>query len=255
MYPTLLHFGKITIFTYGFFLALGFLAGIFLAKTEAKRVGEDPDKILDLAFYILIAAIVGSRIFYVATNPKLYMAAPLEIFKIWNGGLVFYGGFIAALITGLVYLHRKDMPVWKTTDIIAPSLALGQTLGRLGCFFAGCCYGKVCELPWAVTFTHPDTLAPIGQPVHPTQLYSAATNLTIFILLYAFRRKKKFDGQLFWTYVFLYGITRSIIEMFRGDFRGDLIFNTLSISQATGILMGVLAIIMFFYLGRKHQKA
>ena len=255
MYPTLLHFGKITIYTYGFFLALGFLAGIFLAKTEAKRVGEDPDKILDLAFYILIAAIVGSRIFFVATNPKLYVSAPLEIFKIWNGGLVFYGGFIAALVTGLAYLHLKQMPVWKTTDILAPSLALGQSLGRMGCFFAGCCYGKACTLPWAITFTHPDTLAPIGKPIHPTQLYSALTNLAIFIFLFAIRRKKKFDGQLFWMYVLLYGITRSIIELFRGDPRGGLVFDILSISQATGIMMGALAVVMLIYLGRRQKEA
>lgn len=254
MYPTLLNLGKLTIYTYGFFLAMGFLAGIFLAKHEAKRVDEDPDKILDLAFYILIAAIVGSRIFYVATNPKIYVSAPLEIFKIWNGGLVFYGGFIAALVTALLYMRIKSMPVWKTTDIIAPSLALGQTLGRLGCFFAGCCFGKTCEYPWAVIFSHPDTLAPSGIPIHPTQLYSAFTNFIIFILLFFFRKKKKFDGQLFWTYVFLYGITRSIIEIFRGDFRGELVFGVLSISQATGCLMAILAVTMIVILRRKHEK-
>jgi phosphatidylglycerol:prolipoprotein diacylglycerol transferase len=254
MYPTLLHLGKLTIYTYGFFLALGFLAGIFLAKYEAKRVGEDPDKILDLAFYILIAAIVGSRIFYVATNPKIYLDAPLEMFKIWNGGLVFYGGFIAALITALVYMRIKGMPVWKTTDIMAPSLALGQTLGRLGCFFAGCCFGKTCELPWAVTFNHPDSLAPVGIPIHPTQLYSAITNFLIFIFLFSFRKKIKFDGQLLWIYVFLYGITRSIIEMFRDDFRGELVFGVLSISQATGCLMVILAVIMYVILRNKQQN-
>ena len=254
MYPTLLQLGKLTIYTYGFFLALGFLTGIFLAKHEAKRVDEDPDKILDLAFYILIAAIVGSRFFYVATNPKIYLASPLEMFKIWNGGLVFYGGFIAALVTALFYMRIKNMPVWKTTDIIAPSLALGQTLGRLGCLFAGCCFGKTCDLPWAITFTHPDTLAPSAIPIHPTQLYSALTNFIIFIFLFSFRKKKKFDGQLFWTYVFLYGITRSIIENFRGDFRGELVFGVLSISQATGCLMAILAIIMIVILRNKHQK-
>lgn len=254
MYPILLNLGKITIYTYGFFLAMGFLAGIFLAKHEAKRVGEDPDKILDLAFYILVAAIVGSRIFYVATNPKIYLAAPLEILKIWNGGLVFYGGFIAALATALIYMRLKDMAIWKTTDIMAPSLALGQSLGRLGCFFAGCCYGKACDLPWAVTFTHPDSLAPTGIPIHPTQLYSSLTNFLIFILLFFFRKKKSFDGQLFWVYVFLYGITRSIIEFFRNDFRGGLVFNTLSISQTTGCVMAILAVIMIAYLRGKPRK-
>jgi phosphatidylglycerol:prolipoprotein diacylglycerol transferase len=147
------------------------------------------------------------------------------------------------------------MPGWKTTDIMAPSLALGQALGRMGCFFAGCCYGKTCDLPWAVTFTRPDTLAPIGIPIHPTQLYSALSNFIIFLFLFSFRKKKKFEGQLFWSYVFLYGVTRSIIEIFRGDFRGELVFNVLSISQATGCVMAILAVIMIVYLRGKHQKS
>jgi len=189
MHPVLLKLGPLTIHTYGFFIAMGFIAGIFLAKREAKRLGESPERIMDLSFYILIAAIAGSRLLYIFINPEIFLSDILESFRIWNGGLVFYGGFIAALIVGIVYLKMKKMPLWRTTDIAALSLALGQFFGRLGCFSAGCCYGKACDLPWAVTFTNPDTLAPIGIPLHPSQLYQAAGNLIIFVILWLFRRR------------------------------------------------------------------
>ena len=251
MHPVLLKLGPLSIHTYGFFVAMGFIAGILLAKSEAKRLGEDPERIMDLSFYLLVAAIVGSRLLYIFINPKIFLSDILESFRIWNGGLVFYGGFIAALIIGLSYLKIKKMPLWRTTDIAALSLPLGQFFGRLGCFSAGCCYGKVCDLPWAVTFTNPDTLAPIGIPIHPTQLYHAISNLSIFVFLWFFRRRKKYNGQLFWLYILLYAVTRSFIEIFRGDFRGELIFGALSVAQAIGIIMAPVAVIMMAILRKK----
>ena len=191
MFPVLLKIGPISIFTYGSFIAVGFLAGIFLAIKEAKRLGEDHEKIMDLCFYILVAAILGSRLFYVATSPEMFLRNPVEILKIWNGGLVFYGGFIAALVTGVIFLKVKNIPVWKTADIMAASVALAHFFGRIGCFFAGCCYGKHCDLPWAVTFNHPDSLAPTGIPLHPTQLYEALGNLAIFHVPVLFPQTQK----------------------------------------------------------------
>jgi len=251
MFPVLLKIGPISIFTYGFFIAVGFLAGIFLATNEAKREGEDHEKIMDLCFYILIAAILGSRLFYVATSPEMFLKNPVEILKIWNGGLVFYGGFIAALVTGVIYLKVKNIPVWKTADIMAPSVAIAHFFGRIGCFFAGCCYGKYCDLPWAVTFNHPDSLAPTGIPLHPTQLYEALGNLAIFLFLFFFRKYKKHDGQLFWLYVLIYGIMRSFIEIFRADFRGEFLYGVLSISQVVGGLMVVVSLTMLFIFRKR----
>ncbi|RLC16524.1 MAG: prolipoprotein diacylglyceryl transferase [Deltaproteobacteria bacterium] len=254
MYPVLLKFGNIAIHTYGFFIAVGFLVGISLAKKEAEKSGENPDKIMDLCFYLLISAIVASRLFYVATNLDIFLSDPLEIFRIWKGGLVFYGAFIGALIAVVIYLKKEKMPLWKTVDILIPSLAIGHFFGRLGCLFAGCCYGKTCDLPWAITFSHPESLAPMGIPLHPTQLYSAFNNLMIFGLLCLFRPRKKFDGQLFWIYVLLYGITRSVIEIFRGDFRGQIIFGMLSISQTIGGAFAFIAIIMLIVLSRRKAS-
>ncbi|MFC1813372.1 prolipoprotein diacylglyceryl transferase [Thermodesulfobacteriota bacterium] len=254
MYPVLFKIGKLSIFTYGAFVAAGFVAGILLAKREAGLLGEDQEKIMDLCFYILIAAIIGSRFLYVVINPEIFFSDPLEIFRIWNGGLVFYGGFIAAVGAAIIYLKNEKISIPKTSDIMAPSIAIGHFLGRMGCFFAGCCYGRGCDLPWAVKFTHPDSLAPIGIPLHPTQLYSSLNNLMIFTVLWCFRRRKKYDGQLFLIYVFLYGITRSFLEVFRGDDRGDSLFGIFSVSQVLGLSMAVVAVIMLLRPGTLFKK-
>ncbi len=255
MHPILIDFHGFAIHTYGFFVALGVLAGIFMARHEARRVGLDDEKIVDLCFYVVIAAIVGSRLFYVATNPRFFFQHPLEIVKIWNGGLVFYGGFIAAGLLVIILLRRYRLPLGKTVDIAAVSLPLGHFFGRLGCFSAGCCYGKVCTYPWAVMFTRSDSLAPLDVPLHPTQLYSAISNLAIFFIIFSLRTKKRFDGQLFWIYVLLYGSTRSIIEYFRGDDRGGMIFHMLSISQAIGLSFAAIAAVTLIILSRRANTA
>lgn len=255
MHPILIQMGRITIYTYGFFIALGILIAIVLARREAGRVGLDPDKIMDLSFYLVLSGIIGSRLFYVATTPDMFLEDPIEIFRIWNGGLVFYGAFLAALVTCFVYLKKHRMPVWKTADIYAPSVAAAHVFGRIGCFFAGCCYGKTCELPWAVTFEDPNSLArPLGVPLHPTQLYSSLNNLMIFGILVFIRPKMKFEGQLFWIYILLYGVTRSVIEFFRGDFRGEVLMGMFSISQVIGWSMALLAVGMLFILKKKSTS-
>ena len=247
MYPVLFKIGKLSIFTYGAFIAAGFVVGILLAKREAGLLGEDQEKIMDLCFYILIAAIIGSRFLYVVINPETFFSDPLEIFRIWNGGLVFYGGFIAAVVGAIIYLKKEKISIPKTSDIMAPSIAIGHFLGRMGCFFAGCCYGRVSDLPWAVKFAHADSLAPIGIPLHPVQLYSSLNNLMIFTLLWYFRQWKKYDGQVFLIYIFLYGITRSFLEVFRGDDRGDFLFGLFSVSQVLGLSIAGIAVMMLLY--------
>ena len=251
MHPILFKIGNVTLYSYGFMIALGFFLGIVLAMREARRLGENPEKIMDLSFYILVAAIIGSRLFYVVTAWSSFADNPLEIIKIWKGGLVFYGGFIGAVATAVIYMRLHRLPIWKSADILAPSLALGQTLGRLGCFLAGCCYGRSSNVAWSVTFTDQACLAPVNTPLHPTQLYSAFTNLAIFGVLLVFSRRNKITGRVFWTYVLLYGLTRSIIETLRGDFRGAEVFGLLSISQALGLTGAVVAIVMLVRVSRK----
>ena len=252
MHPILIKLGPITIYSYGFFLAIGFILAIFYATREAKRVGIEPQKISDLAFYLIIAALVGSRLLFIITEPHDFIENPFEVFKIWKGGLVFYGGFIGALATGIWYVKRHGMPIWRTSDIIAPAIALGQSLGRIGCFSAGCCYGKECDLPWAVTFTDPDSLARLGVPLHPTQLYEASLDFGIFLFLIAFKKRKTFDGQLIWLYTLLYAVARLIVESFRGDPRG-FVGGMLATSQLIGIVMIPISVFMLVRLGRKKQ--
>jgi phosphatidylglycerol---prolipoprotein diacylglyceryl transferase len=244
MYPVLLKIGPIALYTYGFFVALAFVVGISIAKWEAERLGLDPGPVTDLCFYILLSAMIGARLFYIAVNPGMFLNDPMEILKIWNGGLVFYGGFIVAAVVAIVYLKKRRLPLWQTADVLAPGLAAGHVLGRVGCFFAGCCYGKACDLPWAVTFSHPLSLAPLGTPLHPSQLYEVLNNLVVFSVLWLFRRRKTFDGQVFWIYLLMYGITRAVLEIFRGDPRGVFLNGQLSVSQIIGIGLAAMAMVM-----------
>lgn len=242
MHPILVHFGSVTLYTYGFFLAMGFLAAVWFSKRNARFYDLKPDDISDLFFVILISGIVGARLLYVTINFDDFRAGPLDIFKLWNGGLVFFGGFIGAVTASIVTLRIKNLPFFKTADTIAPGVALGHGIGRLGCFFAGCCYGRQCDLPIAVQFSHPDSLAPLHVPLHPTQIYMVAANLILFLILIFLQRRKRFHGMIFLSYIILYSVFRFIIEFFRGDFRGDVYFEFLSISQGIGILAIVIAV-------------
>jgi phosphatidylglycerol:prolipoprotein diacylglycerol transferase len=229
---------------------MAFLSAIALALREARSLGQDPSKILDLCFYMVLAAIVGSRVLYVLVNWPVFREDPFEIVRIWHGGLVFYGGFIGAVMTALWYMRRHRLPFLRTADILSPSVAFGQFVGRIGCFFAGCCYGTPCELPWAVTFTHPESLAPKGVALHPTQIYSSLNALFIFLVLVGLKRIKGFEGRTFFVYIFLYGVTRFVLEHFRGDDRGVFLHGMLSTSQLLGLIMAAGAIIMIIVLRR-----
>ena len=242
MYPILLEIGSIKLYTYGLFLALGFITAIWFTKRNARFYGIDHQTVSDLFFTILVSAIVGARLLYVAINLDDYTHNLLDIFKIWNGGLVFFGGFITATLAAVVFCRIKGLEVWKTADVLAPGLALGHALGRFGCLFAGCCFGKVCDLPIAVTFSHPQSLAPLNVPLHPTQLYMVGTNFIIFLILLAIQRRKRFNGMVFLSYVMLYSVFRSAVEYFRGDFRGDFVFEFISLSQGIGLVVSCLAL-------------
>jgi phosphatidylglycerol:prolipoprotein diacylglycerol transferase len=244
MYPILFHFGDFTVHTYGVLLALGFLLAVFLAREEARHAGIDPNVMLDMSFYILAGAILGSRLFYVLTNWAEFAGSPLDMFKFWRGGLVFYGGLIFAFLIGTWYVRKYKLAFWKLADIVAPSIALGQAMGRLGCFSAGCCYGKPTTALWAVTFRDPNSLAPLGVPLHPTQLYESAATFGIFLALLSMRRLERFQGRLLWFYLLFYSTARFIIEFYRGDPRGWAIPGLLSTAQATGIPVALFGLYM-----------
>lgn len=244
MHPVFFHIGSFKLYTYGFFVAMGFMTAVWVSKKNAKPHGIPSETITDLFFVILVSALTGARLLYVLINFDVYKNSVLDIFKIWNGGLVFFGGFIGAVAASVIYCRMKHLHVWKTADIISPGVALGHAVGRIGCFFAGCCYGKQCDLPFAVIFNDPETLAPIGVPLHPTQIYSVFSNLILFFILLYIQKKKKFDGMVFLIYIMLYSLFRFIIEFFRGDFRGDFIFDFLSMSQGIGLIVFFIAFVI-----------
>ncbi len=176
------------------------------------------------------------------------------LWTLMRSGGVFYGGLIAAVVVALWYLRHYRMPMWTVTDVFAPGIALGHVVGRMGCFFAGCCFGRPTGVAWAITFH--DTFAarnvgtPLNVPVHPTQLYEASAELLILGLLLASERQgRQFPGRTFWLYMFLYGVSRFVIEFYRGDERGMI--GMLSTSQFVSVILVPLAIVMLVVLGRR----
>lgn len=254
MHPVLFKIGPVVVHTYGALMALAFLMAMVISKREAKIYGEDPEKVADLIFYILVWGIIGARLFYVGVNLSWFLKHPLDVLKVWEGGLVFYGGFIGGLGAAIFCVKRRQMAFWRSLDILTPALPFGHFLGRLGCFNAGCCYGKTCDLPWAVTFSDRLSLAPTGVPLHPSQLYEAGANLLLFGLIMAVRKKTWYSGQLFWGYVVAYGVIRSVLELFRGDERGSFVMG-LSPAQQVGVVLIVAGITGLVVLGTRARKA
>ena len=253
MYPRLFELGPITIYTYGVLLASAYLLGLRLATTRARSRGLDGARVLDLGIYIIISALIGAKLLLFVTDFQTFRNDPGELLTLARSGGVFYGGLILAVTVALWHIRRVGLPLWTTCDVFAPGIALGHIVGRFGCFFAGCCYGKPTNVPWAITFT--DKFAelnvgtPLNRPLHPTQLYEAGAEALILAFLLTTERKgRPFAGRTFWLYMLLYAISRYVIEIFRGDERGTVgIFST---SQFISVVLAPLAIVMLIFLAR-----
>lgn len=241
--------GGLPIYTYGVLVALAFLVGISWTLHEARLAGVDRERVADLTFYIIIAAIVGSRLLYVVIEWERYGTDPLAILRVWEGGLVFYGGLLGCLAISGWYTRRQGWSLRTTADLYMPGVALGHAIGRLGCLMAGCCYGRPVggDPWWALHFpSNPVTLAPGGIPLYPTQLMESVTEGAIFLLLVWVRRHQRFSGQVFLSYLILYGVARSILEIFRGDsIRGYVIPGILSTSQLISIFLVGAAVVYY----------
>jgi phosphatidylglycerol:prolipoprotein diacylglycerol transferase len=274
---------RLPLHTYGLLIATGFIAGIWLAQREAKRRGQDPEQIADLAFWILVAALVGSRVYFILVNWHDYfetgtflVATPLgripRVLAIWEGGLVFYGGFIGAVLAAFVYMRRHRMDFMAHADSMIPSVAIGHFFGRLGCFSAGCCWGDVAHthLPWSASFP-PESLAyqtfanrpnpaelltpdrTATLPLHPTQLYEAFGELGLFLLLVlVVRPRKKFHGQVLATWLMLYAILRSTVESFRGDVERGMILG-FGVGTWTSVVIFVIGAALFASGWKRRQ--
>ena len=259
MHPLLfeinLGFLKIPLHSYGFLIAIGFLCGIATVRKLSVLSKMNPDVNADLAFWLLIYGFLGARVLFVITRLDFFIQNPFEIFKVWEGGLVFFGGLIAATIYAVFYFRKHKLNVWKMIDVLSPGLVVSHAFGRIGCLAAGCCYGSPTQKPWGIRLNSNlvDEIVR-GVPLHPTQIYES---LSLFILyggmLYVFRHKK-FDGQVGLTYFILYPIIRSIIEIYRGDsIRGFVIDGILSTSQFISILVFIVALSVLFYRIRQTE--
>jgi phosphatidylglycerol---prolipoprotein diacylglyceryl transferase len=242
VFPRIFHIGNFSLPTYGFLVALGVLVGLWISVRNSERHHIDPEKAWNLGILVVLAGIVGAKVLLIVNDWGYYTTNPREIFSLGTlqAGGVFSGGLIAALATAIWYIRRNRIPALATCDAFAPGLALGHAIGRIGCFAAGCCYGKETHAIWGVTFTNPLAHAwvgtPLGVPLEPTQLFESAVELGNFFILTWLLARKKFDGQVIGAYLFLYGMARFFLEFLRDDpGRGEVFHGAISGTQLISI--------------------
>ena len=259
MHPTLFRFHGLELHSYGLLLAIAFLVGIqLLLKRGAKR-GLPEDKLSTLSLLLLVLAIIGGRGLYVLTHWSDYAKDFVGVFRIWEGGLMLYGGYFLAIAGGIAYVRHAKLPVWRVGDAAAPSMALGIGIGRLGCFLNGCCFGLPSTLPWAVKFppgSYSNFVFP-GEPLQPSQLYLAAAGAGLFVLLLFLDRKRRFDGWLFWTYIALDAILRFVIDFTRyydaTSYLGKIGPFPFNVNQVFSVVLVLVAVFMLNRL--RHAPA
>lgn len=218
MHPILFRIGGFTLYSYGLMLLLAFLVGIYMTERRAAKIGIDPKKVSDLGLWILIGAVVGSRLLYVALHWGEFSSDPIEIIAFWRGGLaglMLFGGFLGGFLAGLLYVKKQKLPLLKMMDLVAPALAFGLFLVRIGCFLNGCCFGK----PFSLGIVFPSYCAAgytfPGIRIHPTQLYTSLAGLIIFFILLKIEKRKPRLGALFGAYLILHAGFRFGIDFIR----------------------------------------
>lgn len=285
MYPELFRIGNFPINTYGLLLALAFLAALLVAAHLASRDGLPRERVYDLGLWMLLAALVGSKVLMLFTEPG-YREHPWQLLSLdfLRSGGVFYGGFIGAVAIGYLLIKRYGLPWWKTADAFAPGIALGLAIGRQGCFAAGCCWGKPTGVAWGLHFSDagheitgvPTVVAQLDNPaqrdfwsqqlgglfaplhLHPTQLYESFAALIIFFFLIWLHRHKRFSGQVILFFAMLYGAVRFTIEFFRDDPRGDIggltTLTGLSTSQMISLIVGLSGLVVLILRWRRASR-
>lgn len=248
MHPILIQIGSFNVYSYGAMVALGFAVATRCIYMRAPKFGLERENAIDIAAIILLFGILGSRILYVFLNINYYLRNPLEILNLSKGGLVWYGGFILAMLALLVYTKRKSINFWTVTDLISPYVALAQAFGRLGCFLNGCCYGLSAPAwcPFTVTFPYES----VGRL--PAQIFSALALFAIFIILRLRQESKHFAGEIFLGYGLLYSIKRFFMEFIRAD--NPKIMLGLSLSQIISALVFIICFVIFSYRMAQWRK-
>lgn len=245
MYPVLLDLGFFQLRSYGVFVALAILTGIWFSTREARRKELDASVVTDAAWLIVGAGLLGARLYYIAfSHPAYYLAHPFEMLAVWHGGLSVHGALLGGLLAGVWHLYRRGLPFWRFADLVAPALILGQTVGQIACLLNGDTYGRPTTLPWAITFTDPQAMAPLGVALHPIQLYELLAYLAVFLVVCQVSRRVKQDGVVILTYAVGYGVARFAMEFFRGD---PPVVAGMIVPQAISVLLVAVALGVWWY--------
>ncbi len=257
MYPVLFHYGWLTVYSYGVLVATGVIVGLFAARWQARKLGLNPDQIWNLGIYMVLIALAGSKLWMILGDLPYYWHHPSEIFSystLQSGGDI-YGGVVFGLLFIWLYVRRQKLGYFAVADAFAAPLALGHAIGRVGCFCAGCCWGKPTTMPWGVTFTNPLAASlvgtPLNVPLQPTQLFEAGLEFLNFLFLIWLGKRQKFTGELVATWMILYGIERGSLEFIRNDpGRGMMFGGTVSFMQFVSVGM----ILFGTWLFLKHRS-
>ncbi|MCW5912255.1 MAG: prolipoprotein diacylglyceryl transferase [Cyclobacteriaceae bacterium] len=253
MHPVLFKVGSFTVYTYGFCIAVGALLGfVYMYRQGKKQYGVTFDQSNNLFILLVLAGVIGGKLFMIFEDPALYFSQPKKLFS--SSGFVFYGSLLTAIPVMLWYFKKIKVPVLGMLDVMAAVTCIVHGLGRIGCFMAGCCYGLPTDSFLSVVFTNPVCQAePLHTPLYPTQLFEAIFIFTILTALLILKKRKQFDGQLFLIYLMVYAAGRAVLEIFRGDIeRGFLIKNVLSNSQFISLI--VISVALYFYIRLNRTK-
>ncbi len=243
MHPVLFRIGEITVYSWGFMLAIAIIVAFLGISRLAARVGYEREIILDLIIIMVISGILGARLVYVLLYEwQDFLANPLSFFSLRSGGfggLVWYGALLGGFVTFALYVWKKRLPFWQLSDIFVPFLALGYAIVRIGCFLNGCCYGKVTESVFGVVLPYVDEFTR-----HPTQLYSSVLNFLLFAFLLWYYPRRKFDGQLLLFYFMGYSAYRFVVEFFRDNL---VMYGPFSMGQVYTVGLFVAAVFLYFW--------
>lgn len=245
MFPIIFRIGGLPVYGYGLMIAIAFFIGIVGLTKEGAKAGLNEDKLFNMTIFIMVASLVGSRVLYILIELDTYLQAPITMLHVRSGGLSFHGGLIAGAGVGLYYTWRNQMPQGKVADLVAPWLALGYAIVRIGCLLNGCCFGRPTGVAWALPAAYIDTT-----PRHPTQLYAFILALIIFVALRWRKKYVRFHGQLFWEFILYYSIYRFIVEGFR---EASAYMGFLTLGQAVSLVGAVAAfvVIRIWPMGRR----
>lgn len=247
MHPVLIKVGHLSIYSWGFMLAIAMLVAIWGVSRLFKQEGYDEDIVLDMVIIMIISGLIGARVAYITIMEwQDFLNQPLIFFDFRSGGLIWYGGFIGGFLGYVAYIWKKGLSFWKISDFYAPYLAMGYAIVRIGCFLNGCCVGNVTSSKWGLIFPAVDHFYR-----YPTQLYSSAVNLLLFIALMILFPRRKFPGQVFLVYLIGYSVYRFTVEFFRFNI---YFYGPFSIAQVFSIFLFITGVILYLRQSRTNRR-